>query len=82
MYKKIIQSKMYNSDKMSLGFRRFICLPQKWQFDLQKAACALQVVKYHDYIVNFFQGMTEVEYQEWVENRNRICKLRPYFKNS
>ena len=72
MYKKIIQNEMYNDNKMSLGFRRFICLPQKWQFNIQQTCVLKGITAYHDYIVAYFQSMMESDYEDFVNNKRNI----------
>jgi hypothetical protein len=66
-YTKIAKSTTYNDGSMSLGFRRFTCIPNevKINFDI---ACYLQngTTDNHDYKVSFFGNMTEQEYKTYI----------------
>lgn len=66
-YTKIAKSADYNNQSMSLGFRRFFCLPNRIKKNIETAL----VIKYktantHQYAVNFFASMTEEEYKQYV----------------
>jgi len=66
-YTKIVTSKTYNDNSMSLGFRRYTCLPKHARLNLGIAYyMATGNVNDHDYNVRFFENMTESEYKTYV----------------
>jgi hypothetical protein len=67
VYTKIAKSANYNDSTMSVGFRRYLCLPQR----IRKAFDTAYVVRYHNtnihsFAVDFFASMTETEYAQYV----------------
>ena len=66
-YTKIVKSANYNDTSMSIGFRRYLCLPNDKKLKANVAAYS-QIGKTdtHDYIVDFFGKMSELEYQQYI----------------
>jgi hypothetical protein len=66
-YSKIVKSENFNDNSMSLGFRRWFCLPNATRKNLGLARLIeTGETNQHDFMVNFFGSMTEIEYKEWV----------------
>jgi hypothetical protein len=66
-YTKIAKSSIYNDTSMSLGFRRFLCLPKQVKLNIGIAYyLATGLVNDHDHNVAFFGAMTEAEYQQYI----------------
>jgi hypothetical protein len=67
-YTKIAKSKDYSDTTMSLGFRRYWCLPNNVRKNLNLAHMLQTglVTGAHDVIVAFFAAMTEDEYRQYV----------------
>lgn len=66
-YTKIAKSANYNDNTMSLGFRRYLCLPAATKTAVSVAAyLTTNNTDTHDYIVNFFAPMTEAEYRSYI----------------
>ena len=64
-YTRIKNSKKYNDNSMSLGFRRLHCLPQKIRTNIQKAFLIEnkgEVSEFLGFATKFFNQMTEKEY--------------------
>lgn len=66
-YTKIVKSEMYNDTSMSIGFRRYACLPAKVKSALNIAVFfETGSTDTHSAVVSFFSKMTESEYKEYV----------------
>ena len=66
-YTKISKSAEYNDQSMSLGFRRWSCLPQRTRLAFNAAAyLKLKDLNIHKFSVDFFAAMTEKEYAQYV----------------
>jgi hypothetical protein len=67
-YTKIANSKEYNDTSLSLGFRRWSCLPNKMRLNFNKAAfLKLGNLNIHSFSVDFFAAMTETEYCQYLQ---------------
>lgn len=68
-YTKIINSETFNDASMSLGFRRFFCLPREVKLNIGIAYYLLTgKTNNHKFTVDFFGKMTEEEYENYVLN--------------
>lgn len=67
-YTKIVNSKDYNDTSMSLGFRRYWCLPSENRKNLSLAHMVQNNTKDGGIkeINQFFEKMTETEYKQYV----------------
>jgi hypothetical protein len=66
-YTKIVASSTYNDQTMSLGFRRFFCLPKAAKLNFSMAYYfQTGSTNDHAYAVNFFGAMTEQQYKQYV----------------
>lgn len=66
-YTKIVKSEMYNDTSMSIGFRRYACLPANIKSKLNVAAfIETGSTDTHPILVGFFNKMTEGEYRNYV----------------
>ena len=66
-YTKIVKSENYNDLSMSLGFRRYFCLPSKVKMNIKvKYLIDTGSSNSHDFVVNFFAEMTEQEYKNYI----------------
>ena len=67
-YTKIVKSKDYNDNKMSIGFRRLICLPALNRKKISQNFILENKTDQglNDYFVIFFGEMSEIEYKEYI----------------
>lgn len=68
IYTKIAKSETYNNADYSIGFRRYVCLPNHVKVNLLVAAALKEKEGSTEYecVISFFQNMTEKEYRQYV----------------
>ena len=64
---KILNKEVLKDSSMSLGFRRFLILPNRVKTNIKKAyLIETGSIDSHDHIVSFFGAMTEKEYKNYL----------------
>tara|TARA_R110000796_G_scaffold60642_6_gene140302 strand:- start:1386 stop:1610 length:225 start_codon:yes stop_codon:yes gene_type:complete len=64
---KVLNRLELNDSSLSLGFRRFFVLPNRIKMNIKKAYLRnTGSVDSHDYIISFFEEMTEKEYKNYL----------------
>jgi hypothetical protein len=67
VYTRIANSKKFNDQSMSLGFRRFTCLSTRQKRAAGSAYLLMTgSTNTHNYMVGLFGEMTEQEYKQYV----------------
>ncbi len=68
-YNKIISSTTFQDTKLSLGFRRWHCLPARVRKSLgAEYLRRTGSTNQHDYMVAFFGAMSAGGYRKWILN--------------